>query len=52
MSDISLFDALLMKFCKHVHAITPNMHMHGHIKKIMELCMGFGCLHTMESTQQ
>ena len=42
VSDISLFDALLMKFCYHVQdiygesAITPNMHMHGHIKGVVE----------------
>ena len=40
--DISLFDGLLMKFCTQVQniygesAITPNMHMHGHLKQVME----------------
>lgn len=43
--EISLFDALLIKFCKRVQdiygesAITPNMHVHGHLKEIVE---GFG----------
>ena len=40
--EISLFDALLIKFCKRVEdiygesAITPNMHMHGHLKEVVE----------------
>ena len=38
---ISLFDALLIKFCTRVQdiydesAITPNMHMHGHLKEVV-----------------
>ena len=39
--DISLYDALLMKFCMQENiygesAITPNMHMHGHLKQVVE----------------
>ena len=40
--EISLFDALLIKFCTRVQdiygesAITPNMHMHGHLKEVVE----------------
>ena len=40
--DISLFEALLMKFCTQVQniygesAITPNMHMHEHLKQVVE----------------
>ena len=38
MDDISLADALLMRFCRRVQhwygesAVTPNMHMHTHLK--------------------
>ena len=40
-SDLALADALL-HFCKRVErlygdsAITPNMHMHGHLKEVIE----------------
>ena len=40
-SDITLADILLLKFCEHVQslygkkAITPNMHMHLHLKDIL-----------------
>ena len=39
LTDISLADALLMKFCKRVQRIygeskvTPNMHLHAHLKE-------------------
>ena len=39
--DIDLADALLLKFCKKVEllyrkdAITPNMHLHGHLKDVI-----------------
>ena len=42
VADISLFDALLIRFCKKVQdlygdsAVTPNMHMHGHLKEVVE----------------
>ena len=42
ISDVSLLDCLLMKFCTQVEsiygqsAITPNMHMHGHLKNVVE----------------
>lgn len=41
-ADVSLFDALLIRFCTHVQdiygesSITPNMHMHGHLKEVVE----------------
>ena len=41
LADVNLCDALLMAFCRTVEvlygtsAITPNMHMHGHIKDII-----------------
>ena len=41
LADVNLCDALLMAFCRTVEvlygpsAITPNMHMHGHIKEII-----------------
>ena len=37
--EVSLADALIMQFCKHVQilygrsAVTPNMHMHAHLKE-------------------
>ena len=40
--DINLADALLLQFCKRVqrmygeNAITPNMHLHGHIKEVIQ----------------
>lgn len=40
-SDILLIDALLIRFCTKVEqiygcsAITPNMHMHGHLKDVL-----------------
>ena len=46
--DIDLADALLLKFCKKVEllygkdAITPNMHLHGHLYWTMDLCRSFG----------
>lgn len=48
MNDIQLADALLQNFCKKVEllygrsAVTPNMHMHGHLKEVIE---DFGPLH-------
>jgi len=39
--EVSLADALLIHFCKRVEhlytkeAITPNMHMHGHLKEVI-----------------
>ena len=39
MDDISLFDALLMQFCRRIQqmygesAVTPNIHMHAHLKE-------------------
>ena len=51
MSDISLFDALLMKFCNHVqdiYAITPNMHMHGQIVEDYGPVYGFWLKDIME----
>lgn len=39
--EIDLADALLIKFCKTVehiygvHVITPNMHLHGHLKEVV-----------------
>ena len=41
-ADINLADALLLQFCKRVqrmygeNAITPNMHLHGHIKEVIQ----------------
>ena len=41
-ADIDLADALLLQFCKRVqrmygeNAITPNMHLHGHIKEVIQ----------------
>ena len=41
-SDIDLFDVLLIRFCQHAQAlygdnfITPNMHMHAHLKSVVE----------------
>ena len=41
LDQLDLADALLMKFCQTVEniygtgAITPNMHLHGHLKEIM-----------------
>lgn len=41
LEDINLADALLLQFCKKVEdthgnsAITPNMHMHGHLKEVI-----------------
>lgn len=40
-SDITLIDLLLMRFCTKVEhlygseAVTPNMHMHGHLKEVL-----------------
>jgi hypothetical protein len=48
MSDLHLADALLMQFCRRVerkygkNMITPNMHMHGHLK---ECILDFGPIH-------
>ena len=42
LSDIDLFDVLLIRFCQRAqarygdHFITPNMHMHGHLKSVVE----------------
>ena len=42
MSDLSLLDCLFIRFCTRVQtiygesAITRNMHMHGHIKSVIE----------------
>ena len=39
--DVHLVDALLLQFCKKVEelygerSITPNMHMHGHLKEVL-----------------
>ena len=47
-SDIDMADRLLMKFCLKIEqlfgkqSITPNMHMHGHLKAVIE---DFGPLH-------
>ena len=41
-SDVDLFDVLLIRFCQRAqalygdHFITPNMHMHGHLKSVVE----------------
>ena len=41
-ADKSLFDSLLMRFCNRVEdiygksAITPNMHMHTHLKEVVD----------------
>ena len=48
LTDIKLFDTLLMLFCCKIEcpfgsqAITPNMHMHGHLSDVIE---DFGPLH-------
>lgn len=40
-TDVTLADTLLLQFCKRVQrlygetAITPNMHLHGHLKDII-----------------
>ena len=40
--DVALFNVLLIKFCTDVQdiygtsTITPNMHMHGHLKNVVE----------------
>ena len=42
LADVSLFDALLIRFCTHAQdiygdsSITPNMHMHGHLKEVVD----------------
>lgn len=47
--NLQLADALLMQFCSKVeqlfgaHAITPNMHMHGHLREVIQ---DFGPSHT------
>ena len=50
--DIQLADGLLMQFCKRVeylygtYIITPNMHMHGHLKHcILDQLVVFGSSH-------
>ena len=41
-TDIIILDALLIQFCQRVQAlyghafVTPNMHMHGHLKEVIE----------------
>lgn len=41
-TDIALSDALLLKFCRRTQdlygefAITPNMHLHGHMKEVLK----------------
>ena len=41
-SDIDLFDVLLIRFCQRAqalygeHFVTPNMHMHAHLKSVVE----------------
>ena len=55
LTDISLADALLMKFCKRVQRIygeskvTPNMHLHAHLRNaylITVPLMSFGYFHS------
>lgn len=47
-TDIKVADLLLLQFCKKIEqlygcsAITPNMHLHGHLKAVMD---DFGPLH-------
>ena len=41
-TDIILADSLLLQFCRKVeriygdHTVTPNMHLHGHIKEVIQ----------------
>ena len=48
MNDIQLADTLLQNFCNKIEllygqsAVTPNMHMHGHLKEVVE---DYGPLH-------
>ena len=48
-ADVNLADLLLMQFCSKIEQIcgkdliTPNMHMHGHLKAVIE---DFGPLHS------
>lgn len=48
-NDVHLADALLMNFCTKIErlfgarAVTPNMHMHGHLREVIE---DYGPLHS------
>ena len=49
IQDVIVADGMLQRFCKKVQelfgptAITPNMHLHGHLKEVI---MDFGPLHS------